>query len=258
MIIKKFNDYILYNEMLNDFLNSFDKVMINESDKNDYNKMLNKIISDLKLNISLISTFGTGIGGLYPIIEKLLKNGSIEVTQQSIILLTITSLTIIYLEEKKFKNIDEENILIKDSKSMLEELKLMGIGNGIVKKTINVLKSIKNIFKIIYKHLSTSIYGIIDMFAYTSLLIPIMNGLSYIVGKYDLTFDTLLTNFLSLGIGISTIIAKNGVSEILKRLNIKSIYKKKILDDINTNQIQDLDIIKYDIDNPDDLIKEKK
>jgi hypothetical protein len=47
-----------------------------------------------------------------------------------VVLLTICAITII-LYRRKFTI--EEDILRKDSKSMLEELKLMGIGNGIVK-----------------------------------------------------------------------------------------------------------------------------
>jgi hypothetical protein len=38
-----------------------------------------------------------------------------------------------YLYRRKENSTIEEDILRKDSKSMLEELKLMGIGNGIVK-----------------------------------------------------------------------------------------------------------------------------
>jgi hypothetical protein len=55
-----------------------------------------------------------------------MKIDSIELTYDKVVLLTICAITI-YIEEKKFTSAIEEDILRKDSKSMLEELKLMGI-----------------------------------------------------------------------------------------------------------------------------------
>ena len=66
-----------------------------------------------------------------------------------VVLLTTCSLSIIYLEEKKCKTPQEEDQLTLDSKSMLEELRMMGLGNGIVKMIVKSLKSIKNVFNLI-------------------------------------------------------------------------------------------------------------
>ena len=77
--------------------------------------------------------------------------------------------------------------------------------------------------------------GIIDMFAYTSLLIPIMNGINYIVGKHDLNLETLPQNFLGLAMGIGTIIAKHGIIEIINKIKSKfPINQKEVLSDIET------------------------
>jgi hypothetical protein len=241
MEIIKFKEYSLQDSMANDFLNSFDK-MITESDETSYKKVQNKVISDLKLNTQFILTFGVGIGTFYPIVDKLMRNmniDSIELTPDKVVLLTLAALTIIYIEEKKFKSDKEEEVLTKDSKSMLEELKMMGIGNGIVKKLIKAFQSIKNIFFIIGKHLGAVVGGFIDMFAYTGMLIPIMNGILYIVGKYDLNIDTLIQNFIGLAMGVGTIIAKHGITEIVNKLKDKfSINKKKVIDEIETPIIQ--------------------
>jgi hypothetical protein len=143
MEIIKFKEYSLQDSIVSDFLKSFDK-MITESDETSYKKVQNKIISDLKLNTQFILTFGIGIGTFYPIVDKLMRNmsiDSIELTPDKVVLLTIAAITIIYIEEKKFKSADEEEVLTKDSKSMLEELKMMGIGNGIVKKLIKAFQS---------------------------------------------------------------------------------------------------------------------
>jgi len=242
MKIQRYTDYTLQNEMAEEFLNSFDK-MVKESDGGtSYQKVAKKIISDLKLNVSLVVTFGAGIGALYPVVQGIMTNmnlDSFNLNTESIVLLTLSSVTITYLEEKKFKSVEEEAILTKDSKSMLEELKMRGFGNGIVKKLIKSLESIKNIFSIIGKHLGAVIGSIIDMFAYTSLLIPIMNGVMFIINKYDLNLETLPQNFLGLAVGVGTIIAKHGIVEIINRIKNKfPINPKEVLDDIETPTIQ--------------------
>lgn len=235
MKIQRFKEYDLAESMASNFINSFDKMLL-ESDETDYKKVQKKVVNDLKLNTKLISTFGAGIGALYPIVEGLMRNlKSIEVTTESIVLLTIASVTIAYIEEKKFKSEQEEALLIKDSQSMLEELKMMGIGNGLVKKMIKGLESIKNIFSLIGKHLGNVANGVIDMFAYTALLIPIMNGILAVVGKYDLNLETLPQNFLGLAMGIGTIIAKHGIVSIINKIKSKfPINTREVLDEIET------------------------
>jgi hypothetical protein len=235
MEIYKFNQYTTYNEMAKDFIESFHSLIKEESDNQSlYKKVEQKLISDLKLDLRAIGAVGIRFAVLYPIVKELLKNMSIEsidITPDKIVLLAISAITIIYLEEKKESS--GKGKLVKDSKSMLEELKMMGIGNGIVKKLIKCLKSIKNIFNIINKHIGKAVNGIIDMFAYISLLIPIMNGILAVIGKYDLNLDTLPQNFLGLGLGITTIIARHGISEIINRIKNKiNINKKKIMSNI--------------------------
>ena len=184
---------------------------------------------------------------------------SIELTPDKVVLLTIAAVTIIFIEEKKFKSAEEEEILVKDSKSMLEELKMMGIGNGIVKKLMKGLKSITNIFSLIGKHLGAVVDGFIDMFAYTAMLIPIMNGILYIVGKYDMNLDTICDNFMGLAMGIGTVIAKHGIVEILNKIKDKfPISKKKVIDEIETPIIQKFgDIKDSSPEQQGDLIKEQ-
>lgn len=252
MKIQKFKEYSLYDSMSLDFIEAFDKI-ITESSEVNYKKVQRKVISDLKLNSKLVLTFGTGINVFYPVIYKLMekmKISSLELTYDKVVLLTICAFTIIYLEEKKFKSKEEEEILTKDSKSMLEELKMMGIGNGIVKKIIKIFKSITYIFKLIGKHVGAVTGGFMDMFAYTAMLIPIMNGILYIIGKYDLNLDNFIKNFIGLSIGVGTLITKHGISIILHKLksNLKLSNKteKEIVDEIETSVIHK--ISNYDKD----------
>ena len=232
MKIKRFKDYYDNDILAQDFIEGFD-LLIKESDQTNYEPIRKKVFNDLKLNSNLALTYGAGMHVLYPIVAVLLKNmklSSIDITADKIILLTVCAFTIIYLEEKN--STSEE--LRKDSKSMLEELKMGGIGNGIVKKLVETLKSFTNIFNIIYKHIGKSVSGLIDMFTYVSLLIPIMNGILFIIGKYDLNIDTFLQNFTGLLIGVGSIITKQGISYIIDKIKVK-VDKKKILSNIDTS-----------------------
>lgn len=242
MNVQRYNEYSLQSEMTEYFINSFDKMIIESEDGSSYQKVAKKVVSDLKLNFSLVGTFGAGIGALYPVVDGLMKNmnlDSFDLTTESIVLLTLAAVSITYLEEKKFKSAEEEAQITKDSKSMLEELKMRGFGNGIVKKLIKSIQSVKNIFSIIGRHLGAVVGSVIDMFAYTSLLIPILNGVMAIIHKYDLNLETLPQNFLGLAVGIGTVIAKHGIVEIINRIkNRFPINTKEVLDDIETPVIQ--------------------
>lgn len=234
-----------------------------EEDLSTYKSIEKKVISDLKLDSKLVLTFGAGIGALYPVVSQMMQNMSlgVEISKQTVVLLTIASITIVYLEEKKAKP-EEEEILTKDSKSMLEELRMQGIGDGIVKKVIKALGGISNIFSTIAKHLGAAVGGIIDMFAYTSILIPIMNAIMTVIGLHKMSVDDVIANFFMLSVGVATRIAKHGLVEILDRLRkfISPKSKRDILDEIETPVIQKFgDFTHGDTDSEQegDLIKEQ-
>lgn len=283
--ILKFNEHNNSLEIAEEFVNMIIHPKLNESsiDDNYINKILKSLSNDLKFNYSLIFTFGTGIKFMYPIVENLIKNGNIKIdlNPENIILLSITALAITYLEENNNKEGSNkincpdcvgfcsicngigcvkcktdcdtcegsgqiDSIVSKsDAQTLLEELKLKGIGNGIVKKIVQCFKSITNILKIIFKNSPYVISSLLDMFAYTTLMIPTMNAISSLIGNYKFDMDTLPMNFLSIGIGLTTFLAKksfNYLSDKLKDiLNVN--IDKNIQDNDNSaiNNIKDGD-----------------
>jgi hypothetical protein len=127
----------------------------------------------------------------------------------------------------------------ENAQSLLAELKLRGIGNGIVKKVVKSFQAIGNLIKIVFKNVNNVINGFVDMFAYTSLLLPCMNVLASFIDKYSLNLDTLQGNFLSIGVGVLTIIAKNGIDYIIKKLGDKfNLKKDKIMQDLDESPIK--------------------
>jgi hypothetical protein len=226
--------YAEYNavDMAQDFLNVIGNNRVDESGNND--SIVKKIMQDLKLNYSLVLTFGVGLQAMFPIVNKLISNMNlnIDLTPETIVLMTIAGITIAYLEEHK--ELEERKKLEKDAKSMLEELKLRGVGNGIVKKLVACIKSMGNIFKILFKNRRHIINGFFDMFGYTSIVIPVLNAISYMIGKYDMNLETLPSNFLSLGLGVTTLAAKHGLNYLIDLLKDKlKISKNDIFKHVN-------------------------
>lgn len=255
-------DGILIFDTLDDVIsNSDEDVQLQNS--TPYKRIEKKVLSDLKLDTKLVFTFGAGIGAIYPVIQNMMQNLSlsgVEMTQETTVLLTIACITIVYLEEKKFKTPEEEEKLTKDSKSMLEELRMRGIGDGIVKKVMKSIESIKNVFAVVAKHLGAMVGGVIDMFGYTAILIPIMNAILWIIGKYEMSVDAVIQNFFSLGVGIASRIAKHGLVELINKLRgvISNKTKEEIIDELETPVIQRFsDIRDKDEEQEGDLIKEQ-
>lgn len=255
MRIKNFNEMALQIDMTDFFISNLQAPIMEDKENSTVKDIIKKTGKDLKLNLSIINTYGTGITLMYPIIMGLIANSSlsIDITPEKIALLTLTVFTIIYMEEAKSKSPEEQAKLKKDSKSMLEELKLNGIGNGIVKKLILCVKSIKSIFNLIYKNIGKIAEYLVDMFAYTALLIPFLNAIGALITKFQFNIDTLPGNFLSLGVGVGTLIAKNGISFIIDKIKSK-INKKEVLGSIDTKKGDH----HVDDDHKTELIKEKR
>ena len=248
MKVLKFKEYTKFDTMAEELIEMLSNPPINEDKNQDsgWKQILNKVFSDLGLNFALITTFGTGIASMFPIVSELIDNNNLNLdsTKENMLLLTITAVAITYLEERKNKTtkmqIDMSDQEIKENaQSLLAELKLRGIGNGIVKKVVKSFQAIGNLIKIIFKNVNNVINGFIDMFAYTSLLLPCMNVLSSFIDKYSLNLETLQGNFLSIGVGVLTIIAKNGIDYIIKKLGDKfNLNKDKIMQDLDVSPIK--------------------
>jgi hypothetical protein len=226
-----------------------------ESTENEeeISSILKNLQKDLNFNIKLIFTFGTGIASMYPIVLSLIENQNLKVdlTTENIVLLTLTSVVILALETQKDMDLSKE-----DAKTLLTELKLRGIGNGIVKKMVNCLKSLGNVVGLLFKNTPKVIRNLVDMFAYTSLLIPTMNALSSIVNDYGWTMDTIIGNLSSLGIGILTFLAKNGFDYLVNKLKKKVKLNPELDKMSKTDNVEVGDVEDYDAGNA-KLIREQ-
>lgn len=237
--ILKYKDYSLSEERALELIQNICKPQMNESKSwSNFKSISSKLSKDLKFNFGLVVTFGAGIKVMLPVINKFIQNGTFnfEFNEENLILLTITVVSIFYLEETANKagdevNVDGEKSVVtkRDAQTMLEELKMRGIGQGIVKKFVSALSAISKFFKMLFRGTPYVVNGLLDMFGYTALMVPCMNALSAFIGKYDLTIETISANLLSLGVGVGALLAKQGVSWLVKNisrgLGIKNLGK---------------------------------
>lgn len=251
MRIKGFQEYSDKYKMGEIFLNSFESSVNESGDKKDYKSIQDEEISKLKsgikgdigLNFKLVATFGAGFGAIYPIVDKVLNNSNAEIDIRSVVLLTITAISMIVLEEGKWAKSDKDKEeLTKETQVILEELKMAGFpnvstgtskgsDNSILSKVVNIIKGIKNIFINIKKNILNSklkgfirrsgialVSGFTDMLSYISILIPISNGIGALVGMYNVNPSSFLSNITSLAVGIGIIISKHGISYLMNKL----------------------------------------
>lgn len=253
--IKGFDEYSVTYKMAETLLDKFENTINESEDKKDYKSIQDEEISklksgvsgDIKLNFSLVTTFGAGIGALYPIVDNLLTKSGLQVDTRSVVLLTIAAVSMIVLEQIRHMSDskadrEEYKKLEKETQAVLEELKMAGFPNaktGTKSGTDNsvlgmVVDSIKSIFKIfssIYGKIKDSKFskfikmsgatvfgGLTDMLAYTGMLIPIMNGINAMIGLYNMNLQSFADNSALLLSSIGLILAKHGVSYLANKL----------------------------------------
>jgi hypothetical protein len=245
-------------QMSQSFIKHVENYHINESDNQSsvIDSILKGLSRDLKFNYALVFTFGAGIKAMFPIVENLIKNENIniELTTENIVLLTMASLAITYLEESNNRGGDKkipcqcdpkpedcktckgtgmiDSVVSKeDARTILEELKLRGIGNGIVRKVVACFKSVGKFLRMLFRNSTYVISGLIDMLGYTMILMPTMNAISAVVGEYNLNFDTLPGNLLSIAAGVGTFLTKNIFNFVVNKI------KKKTNIDVDTKHL---------------------
>lgn len=262
----------------------------------EYKNEFQKIKDDLGLNSRLIPTFGFGISGFYPIVESIMRLEGFEVSKRSVVLLTLAAISIIIIGDGKKKNNKtpedfERDMVVDDiNVKVLQELNQTVSPNSstgqspILKKVVSIIKSFyesfwKKIFKGNLKSTLTGIKskikltwdsvksafnqaagGLIDMLAYTSMLIPIMNVLDNAINNFPDLFKTaqiLPENLLAFAAGIGVVVAKHGVAKLISKFG-DSEDEQEIMDEIETPIIQKIAHYKdFDSDEEPPLIKEE-
>jgi len=262
----------------------------------EYKSEFRKIKDDLGLNSRLIPTFGFGIGGFYPIVESIMRLEGFEVSKRSVVLLTLAAISIIIIgdgkkKEKKSKSDVERDMVVDDiNVKVLQELNQTVSPNSstgqspILKKVVSIIKSFHDSFwtkifkgdlkktlngfrsrlKLTWESVKSAFNqaagGLIDMLAYTAMLIPVMNVLDNAINNFPDLFKTaqiLPENLVAFAAGVGVVISKHGIAKLISRFG-DTEDEREIMDEIETPIIQKIAHYKdFDSDTEAPLIKEE-
>jgi hypothetical protein len=265
--ILRYKDHVKLNKMVNTFMDSL-HINLNESsielNQKTVDKILKGVIKDMRINNGLFDKFKTNITESIPVVKALIENSNIkfETSPENLVLVTLTILGISSLEEMDnkaghgvlpctecggsgCKSCDDgviKSILDKrEAQSLLEELRMRGIGNGIVKKMVQSFVSIGEFTTTMLKGTEYSVNGLMDMLDKEHVMKPIMNALQQFITNYDITIETLSNNLLSLGSTIKSQVSKRGIKWLINKL--KDAFG---IEDIKMPDIDDTDILNSD------------
>jgi hypothetical protein len=172
------------------------------------------VMSSLKLNSSIIFTFGTGVSAFMGPVEKLLTKSNFSFNKQEIVLLIITSFALLVNDSNKTK--------------LLEEI----TDKGLIKAFKGVFEFIKNateIIKATIKNILGVTYNLSEILGFVFLLNPIMKILESIINDRNITVDNV--SMLLTGIVLSGIVFS--IKSLLGRGKDYFSKNKSITEDVN-------------------------
>lgn len=185
----------------------------------EYKSLQDKIVKDLNINFQIVFTFGMGVTCFYPIIDNLIKNTQLDITitKEMVVMLGICAIAILCKESKP------------EIKKLLEELRLRGIYD-LLKKVVNSLRGIYILFgNVLIKSLKV-LNSIIDMFAYTALMVPFLVAIGDITQNGKFNLNNFPGELLSIATGTITFAIKNFITLLIDKLKNKiDINKEEIL-----------------------------
>lgn len=203
---------------------------------NKWYKTQKVLTKELGINLYCAATFGTSVSALYPFFDSIVKNTeSYQLSQTDIVLLSICAIAILLKESKD--NINKLMTVIKE-KNLSEVLNIF----------INTLKNFTKLFESIAEQFGKTIKGMMDMFAYSALLVPFTIGLIDLINLYKLdfqTFSNVMTtptgSLISTGIGVLTLSLKHIISYLIKKIN--RLLKSKKAPELSNPVVQSFESI---------------
>lgn len=223
MGILKFEDYTINSSILS-LIKEFENIDINESSNNNH---LNDIVNTLNLSKNIIDIYSfVNFDVLFNIVKELISNDSlnVELNDKNITQSTL-SLILISLKNdiektnnlKYYKSVDD---LKNDIRDILEELKLEGIGNGIIKKISTILDQIYDFFKLISKDIQiNNIKTLFDIISNDKLSNTILFPIYNYIKKNNVSMSSLEKTISYMNSNTSVFSTEPIINAISKSLN---------------------------------------
>ena len=166
--------------------------------------MLRDLVNDLKLAPKLIFTFGSGITAFYGPIKELLSGGGLNITEENIILLILTSLCLLTGQP--------------DTKKLVNKVKEEGL-YPTLKGVNNFISETKDLLNSVIKNTLGVSHSLLDILGFTFLLVPTMDTLSKLISDYSLSIGNVNTLFTGLLLSVATYSVKAVINKIKGRFN---------------------------------------
>lgn len=176
----------------------------------DYtNNLINRVLKVYKINLKMLLTWGTSVGGLVLPLDNFIRNGNFNITEdQKLLVLAGVIFAIFFKNKKKLSS-----LLDKINKEGLDEVFEVVVNKG---------SELKDSFKGFIENVTSTSLTFSEILAY-SFLIPIITDI------YE--FSQGVTNFEDAGIRLTKRLLAAGVvlisSEILSDLMKKLLKKLK-------------------------------
>jgi len=191
------------------------RLILTESDKSSFRQSLgkmnvftqnlvNRVKKKFGLNLKLLSTWGTSVGGLVLPLDNFIKTGNFQLDENQTALVLLGVISIIYFDNKN---------LIKKILPKIKEEKIEKEFEYVLEKGLHLRRA----FVQFLLSLDISLRSITELLSY-SFLIPIILDIQNLVrGSADL--ETSVENILErLVISGFVLVAYEGLHEILKKV----------------------------------------
>lgn len=180
------------------------------------------IITTLNLNVGLYDVLNELVNITSPLIKSLCDHSNLANETEVNALLTLGSLMVFYLEERKLGNVNilngytTDDQLRDDIRNLLEELKMSGNGNGTVKKISECIAVVSSIISLVYgPELNAGLFTVEK-----EPISMIIHSIVAIINKHYMNMDQFIQNFTLVNNGLSSRTGLDSLKEIFTRLGI--------------------------------------
>jgi hypothetical protein len=200
-------DFLINEQQLRIILQEQDKSKITDYMKELYSfttDLVNKVGKKYELNLKMLMTWGTAVGGLMMPLDRFIKSGNFEISDSERFLVLAGVAAIIFLENKRIVS----KVIKKIKDEGLEEIFNFSLDKAV---------ELKNTFFEFLNSLNLSIATFVDIMAY-SFLLPILTDIHYIAT--DVTDVNEAAMMISKRLLASGVVAGGGtlLNSIIKKL----------------------------------------
>jgi hypothetical protein len=200
-------DFLINEQQLRIILQEQDKSKMTDYMKELYSfttDLVNKVGKKYELNLKMLMTWGTAVGGLMMPLDRFIKSGNFEISDSERFLVLAGVAAIIFLENKRIVS----KVIKKIKDEGLEEIFNFSLDKAV---------ELKNTFFEFLNSLNLSIATFVDIMAY-SFLLPILTDIHYIAT--DVTDVNEAAMMMSKRLLASGVVAGGGtlLNSIIKKL----------------------------------------